>query len=118
MDTNGAQDALYGRLLALNQETFSAGLYEIAYHTLAGALHRAVNLQDDALLDAVAALATAQLWHIDLHAPTQALSSFVATSRGRRSAYAALAQLATTCARLIRHNRGRGLPRPVGDGRD
>jgi len=105
MDTPYPTDDLFARLIALNQETFAAGLYETAYHLLAAALHRALFLEADRLLDAVAARATAQLWHIDLFAPAHALSSAVATRRGQRSSYNALAHLATTSAHLLRHTR-------------
>jgi hypothetical protein len=115
MSVHGGSDEVFERLIALNRETFAAGLYETAYHTLAAALHRALFLESDALLDSVATLASAQLRHIDLFSPTHTLSSHSATDRGQRNSYGALVELATSCARLIRHRRDSGRQSRTGD---
>ncbi len=96
---------LYDRLMAVNQDAFAAGLYNAAYHALAGALHCARQLQDDDGLARVKDAATTQLHWIDQNAPDYEHSSQSAQVRGHDSVFYLLARQAATNVDLANHRK-------------
>jgi hypothetical protein len=78
---------LYQRLMSINQEAFAGGYYDIAYHTLAAALHCAQSLNDEKGLSGVERVAEEQLEWIDLHHPEYRYSTQSSSKRGHPNIY-------------------------------
>ncbi|HUS13919.1 MAG TPA: hypothetical protein VM536_02775 [Chloroflexia bacterium] len=81
---------LYRRLLVDNHDAFAAGLYEVAYHALAAALHWADTARDANRLHEIQNQAHAQRAWIVANAPTHRISPQAAALRGNRSVYDSL----------------------------
>ena len=78
---------MFEQLIGLNGEAFETRQFEVAYHILDAALHRAYNLKDRQRLHTVATLAHEQGTWIDTHAPESLLSTQSAIERGGRGVY-------------------------------
>src|SRR4051794_21299781 len=89
MDLSAAHDTL----LALEQEAFRGGHYEVGFHALEAAAHCAYGRHDPIGLAVVAGLAETRRDWIDQHAPEHPLSSGRAAAHGGRGAFAALASM-------------------------
>ncbi len=74
METSTTQD-LYNRLISINKEAFDAGLFDVAYHVLAAALHCAKNIETGSPLEDIAQIAALQLKAIDQFHPEYVHSS-------------------------------------------
>ncbi len=74
MEKSATQD-LYSRLISLNKEAFEAGLFDVAYHILAAALHCAKNIESGTPLEDIAKIASQQLGAIDQFHPEYVHSS-------------------------------------------
>ena len=84
------RDTMYDRLMEMNDVAFTAGSYEVAFHSLTAAFHRAKELGSISLLLAVEQCASTQLHLIDTLHSTHVLSSSSARSRGHTSVYMTL----------------------------
>ncbi len=62
-------------LMAINEQAFTAGHYQIAYHALMSALHTAKALGDPVALRRVEQVATAQQDRIDTESPEHRFST-------------------------------------------
>ncbi|HEU4404460.1 MAG TPA: hypothetical protein VFS43_04125 [Polyangiaceae bacterium] len=93
---------VYATLLEVNAWAMRAGLYEVAYHALAAALHLAESLADPKRFDTVAALAERQQEHIDEHEPGHRLSRRSSEGRGQAGLFPTLARQARLRATLAR----------------
>lgn len=82
METAVAEN-LYQRLFALNQEAFDAGLYDVAYHALMGALHCTDYLDSDQPLSEISKRASDQLNWIDHYHPEYEHSTRSAAKRNQ-----------------------------------
>ena len=80
----------YERLLATSRAMTARGLYEVAYHALAAAMHCAEALGDSERLVVVEREAREQLMWIDDRDPEHQLSTVSATKRRNRSVYQSL----------------------------
>jgi len=69
MVNQSVAEDLFNRALAINQDAFNAGLFNVAYHALMSALHCAELLESDQPLQKVSKLAIEQLAWIDQHYP-------------------------------------------------
>ncbi len=78
---------MFNQLMDINQEAFGQGLYEVAYHALAAALHCAYPLEEQVLLDVLERRAREQRDWIDSSASEHVLSSQSASLRGHESVY-------------------------------
>jgi hypothetical protein len=85
--------AAYDTLLALEQEAFHAGHFEVGYHALEAAVHCAYGRRDPAGLAAVARLAEGRRDWIDEYRPEHPLSTRHAAGHGGRGAFTALASM-------------------------
>jgi hypothetical protein len=81
-------------LLAESRSALAAGMYEVAYHALAGALHGAEEASDDQRLRAIQAEATSQQNAVDERSPQHRLSRLSGKDRGHRGWFDALAMQA------------------------
>ncbi len=97
---------LYDRLIAVNQDAFVMGLFNAAYHALAGALHCARELQDADAIKHVKDIATVQLVWIDQNAPEYEHSTRSAQTRGNDSIFGLLVRQAAASADLV-HQRNK-----------
>ncbi len=95
---------MYERLMAVNQQAFEAGLFNVAYHALAAALYCARQLPDNQGLHAVERVAREQLAWIDQNAPGYEHSSESAAQRNHESIFLALARQAAASVQ-INHRR-------------
>lgn len=89
-------DKLYQALMQLHQDSFEEGRFEVAYHTLAAALHAAEEINNAELLTTIQSLATKRQAEIDRIWPEHKVSSASARRRGNHPLFTALA--ATTGA--------------------
>src|SRR5262249_6884260 len=96
---------LYGQLLELNGRAFADQRFEVAYNTLAAALHCADELRASGLLSEVRRLADEQGMWLDQHAPDHPLAARSALRRGNLPILAALAKQAESM--LLRLERDR-----------
>ncbi len=98
---------LYEQLKQVNHEAFGAGLYSVAYHSLAAALQCAREQPDNRNLKEIARVAVEELVWIDQHAPGYEHSTPSAAQRGHKSIFALLAAQATMMERTRQVNRAR-----------
>lgn len=89
-------DQLYQKLLAMHEDAFVAGRFDLAYHVLAAALHAAEEVPSIELLMAVRDLAEKRQEALDTMEPQHRLSSLSAGRRGHTAQYTALATIATS----------------------
>lgn len=94
-------DEVYRSLIKLNQDLFSKGDVEAAYHILACVLHYAHALKNEQYLLDVHQLATHQLAMLDKESPAHPLSSQSSATHGRVNVYHMLAAQAKTISTLI-----------------
>ncbi len=92
---------LYDQLMTINGEAFAMGLFSVAYHALASALHSALELQDEAALQRIADTANAQLAWIDRNAPKYEHSTSSARLRGHESIFDTLALQAAARVEMV-----------------
>jgi hypothetical protein len=78
-------------LLADSRLALAAGMYELAYHALAGALHGAEAASDDQRLRAIQAEAASQQSAVDERSPRHRLSRLAGKERGHKGWFDALA---------------------------
>jgi len=102
MSGGSESDQMYERLVAINHEAFAGGYYETAYHALAAAMHRAVDIGAAHLLAQVEDIATEQMNQINTSEPQHPLSSQSAQAQGRYSIYALLARQAVMRRQMIK----------------
>ncbi len=93
----------YQRFMALNQETFEARQFGVAYHALAAACHCAQTLQNEAFLAEIASRATQQLAWIDENVPNYEHSSGSARARRHTSIFAMPAKQAQVWSHIRMH---------------
>lgn len=97
------RDATYTRLLEINGEAFGAQEYELAYHALAAAFHRAFALGDEELLVQVSQTASEQSERLTLPPSTVPLASELAVVEGTLTRlYGSLAQMAQARVQTLR----------------
>ncbi|HEY9016255.1 MAG TPA: hypothetical protein VIM84_14475 [Gemmatimonadales bacterium] len=87
-------EELYQKLLAMHEDAFAAGRFDVAYHVLAAALHAAEEVPSIELLMAVRDLAEQRQKALDAMEPQHRLSSLSAGRRGHTPQYTALATIA------------------------
>jgi hypothetical protein len=87
---------LYHQSLDLNTQAFAGRCFEVAYHSLAAAMHCAEEMRDAGLLVEVRRFAEDQARWIDTNAPQHKLSSRSAKRHNHESIFATLARLAHT----------------------
>jgi hypothetical protein len=93
---------LSDELLRASQRALNAGLYEMAYHTLAGALHGAESVGDGVRLRAIQEEAGRQQDVIDAEAPEHRLSRGGGRRHGHAGWYDALALQAKSAVLVAR----------------
>jgi hypothetical protein len=101
--------SLSDELLTLSRSALDAGIFETAYHALAGALHGAESAGDDDRLRAIQVEASRQQDAVDARAPAHRLSRGGGRERGHGGWYDALAGEVTTV--LARERAEAGLER-------
>jgi hypothetical protein len=84
------QDEMYEQLLTISRQAFSETSFEVAYHALAAAMHRAKDLNNVRFLRELLQEAEQQKKLIDTRYPDHSLSSSSARSRGHESIYNSL----------------------------
>src|SRR5262245_51304865 len=84
----------YSQLIKINQKAIGSGQHDVAYHTLAAALHCAADVEDVKRLGEVERLADEQLKWIDAHHPEYEHSTQSASKRGHVSIFKNLATIA------------------------
>jgi hypothetical protein len=87
--------------LEINREAFAGGLYSVAYHALAAALHCARAAQDAGRLAVVAQRARDQVAWINQQAPAYEHSTPSAAVRGFPGIFALLARQADAAIILV-----------------
>jgi hypothetical protein len=101
-DTPAERDSTYARLLEISTAACAEQHYELAYHALAAAFHRAVALGAVELLEQVSQVATAQQEQVHLPPSTVPLASALAVADGAMSTlYSSLAQMAQARAQSV-----------------
>jgi hypothetical protein len=103
MTPSRSSQQIYDQLLDINKDAFEQGLYEVAYHTLAAALHCATQIRGQAPLIALEQRARQQKDWIDASAPEHPVSSQSASLHGHRSIYTSLLMQIQTKERVQRH---------------
>jgi hypothetical protein len=93
---------LIEQLLRINATTYRAGLYQVAYHVLAAALHCADELADLDLATAVQQRAEQQQADLDDVAPVHLLSTKGASGRGTSPLFTSLGRTAHATASRIK----------------
>ncbi len=97
---------IYDRLMMVNEEAFGAGLFNAAYHALAGALHSAEYLEEEQGLLAISERARKQNAEIDRRNPQYEHSTQSAAKRGQSvSIFTKLAMQAETMAKMKQTDR-------------
>jgi len=99
--------ALFRSLVKANQKAFDKGMYSVAYHALAAALHCAQCNEDEVGLTEVEKAAGEQGSLIDLYAPDYEHSTRSSETRGRTSIFALLARQASTRRSILHHEQER-----------
>lgn len=84
-------EEIYDSFLADSDASWEAGITEAAYHALAGALHCAEVLQDEARVKHIKTQADRLRTSIDLQQPAHRLATASAKERGQLSVFATLA---------------------------
>jgi hypothetical protein len=92
----------YDALVRISQEAFAAGHVEVAYHSLASALHCADAAHDLSRAGEIERLAREQLAWLDANTPTHRLATRSTVARGGRSMYEMLQTQAHATAARIR----------------
>ncbi len=90
------QDEMYEQLLAISRKACSETSFEVAYHALAAAMHRAKDLKNVRFLRALLQEAEQQKRLIDRSYPDHLLSSASARSRSHESIYSSLERQIST----------------------
>ncbi len=103
----------YDRLRRLNQETFDAREYAMAYHILEAAMHCAYRLKDAARLTDVGQLARAQGAALDANDPGHRLSSHGALARGTQPLFLSCAQTSAALLAGLRAEQAQGTLRQL-----
>jgi hypothetical protein len=98
---------LFDQLMAINQDAFSAKLFDTAYHSLAAALHCARTLGSDQQLGEIEKTARDQIAWIDQNEPEYEHSTISASRRSHKSVFVTLAQQADTILKMRQANRKR-----------
>jgi hypothetical protein len=73
--------------MAVNQEAFAAGHFEVAFHALMAALHAAGDQDDEAAIETVRQTAADQDAQLTARAPPHRLSGRVAAEHGGRGVF-------------------------------
>jgi hypothetical protein len=94
-------DALYTQLLQISRQASAVQAYEMAYHTLFAAMHRAVQLDEVALLEEVIQEADAQHQQLNSAHPEHPLSSRSAAQCGHECSYSLLKREIITNIQLL-----------------
>jgi hypothetical protein len=95
----------FERLIAINDEAFAAGRYEVAYHALMAALHAAQDAGDPAHLRSVERIAEKQQDRIDADAPRHRLATDEARGHGVIGIFRMAARQASGRAALVKQDR-------------
>jgi hypothetical protein len=90
--TTSPLDETFEQLLAIDERAFAAGQHQTAYHALATALHRAIDLGSAPLLDRVRIRAHDHLQQLDESSSLHTVSHL----------YSGLVQLAANHAHILR----------------
>ena len=90
------QDEMYAQLLTISRQACSETSFEVAYHALAAAMHRAKDLKNMRFLRELLQEAEQQMKLIDRDYPDRPLSSFSARSRQHESVYISLQRQIST----------------------
>jgi hypothetical protein len=93
--------------MAINQEAFTAGLFDTAYHSLAAALYSARNVDADEPVLHVERVCKEQLAWIDQHHPEYDHSTQSAEKRNHKSIFEVLSNQAATILQMRKSNRKR-----------
>ena len=94
------QDDMYEQLLAISRKAFSEESFEVAFHSLAAAMHRAKDLKNVRFLRELLQEAEQQMRLIDTGYRDHPLSSASAGSRKHESIYRSLLRQISTLLRL------------------
>ncbi len=78
------RDEMYDQLLAISREAFREGSFEVAFHALCAAMHRAKDLKSVPFLRELLQEAEQQMQLIDTRYPDHPLSSSSAGSRTKQ----------------------------------
>ena len=90
MTGSRSSHTMYDQLMQINQDAFEQGHYEVAYHTLAAALHCGLLLEEQGVLEALEQRALQQRDWIDTYASAHHLSSQSASAQGHSGVYTSL----------------------------
>jgi hypothetical protein len=85
MEPSRRSHKMYHQLMDINKEAFEQGHYEVAYHTLAAALHSGILLEEQGVLEELE-----QGDWIDNYASGHHLSSQSASAQGHVGVYTSL----------------------------
>ncbi len=77
----------YDRSVAISEDAFMAGYFDIAYHALETAFSCAEIIEDDQYLSTVSKIAKRQLTHIDEHYPNYKHSTLSSKKRQKDSIF-------------------------------
>jgi hypothetical protein len=96
------RDEFFDRLMSMSRQALADQEYEVAYHTLAAAMHHCLTLQQPLpLLREVLSEAAHEQKTLGTLAPEHAISSFTAHRHGHQSVYDALQNQLITRIRLL-----------------
>ena len=113
MPTNRTIAHLYDSFLASQDSARGVGVLEVAYHSLAAALHCAEALCDEARAERVKTLADRIRFGIDRDNPEHRLATACAAQRGQTSVFASLAAEAESIATRLRASRATDRSRAI-----
>jgi hypothetical protein len=94
------RDEIYDQLLAISRKAFREGSFEVAFHALSAAMHRAKDLKHVQFMRELLQEAEQQMRLIDTGYPEHPLSSSSATIRKHDSIYRSLLRQISTLLRL------------------
>lgn len=94
---------LFRQFMDINREAFEAGLFDAAYHALAGALHCVRDAGPDESLLEIANTARTQLAWINTNQGSYHHSSQSASERRHESIFEMLARQADTLVKMHKH---------------
>jgi hypothetical protein len=95
------RDEMYEQLLAISRKAFCEGSFEVAFHALSAAMHRAKDLKSLQFLRELFQEAEQQMQLINTGYPEHPLSSSSAASRKHESIYRSLQLQISTQLRFL-----------------
>ena len=101
-----SKPSLYEQLVRISQEAFAGGAYDVAYHSLAAAMHSAVDSKKAGELQQIQIIAREQIKRIDLDSPDYGHSSVSSEYRGNKGIWLMLIDQASTREHMLSRHGG------------